>query len=119
MNNKKRINIKNMLVCIVMIIIIVGCVILLVHFCQKSISDLNKETTTIKKNETEITSEVKKSEVGQEKTTRLQTGATHTTFDTTQKPANNSNSSTPSNSALNNGTTKVSLPTTTTAVLTD
>lgn len=80
-NVKTKIGIRSVITYIIMSIIVIVCLILLVHFCEKQMQDLNKPTTTIKEYELVSTSKITVDTGEYVSTTRLQTAATHTVFD--------------------------------------
>lgn len=80
-NVKTKINVRNIITYLIMSIIVITCLILLVHFCEKQMQDLNKPTTTIKEYELVSTSNVTVDTGVYVSTMRLQTAATHTVFD--------------------------------------
>lgn len=110
-NVKTKIDIKTILTYVIMIIIVVACVLLLVHFCEKSIADLNKKTTTTTNMfyPTDSSTTVSTKGVEYVRPTTIATAATHTAFPS--KPAKN-----PPNVTISGATTRTTRtkPTTTT-----
>lgn len=113
-NIKTKIDYKTIFTYVIMVIIVLACVLLLVHFCEDSISSLNKNTTTTNLNYQLIPPTTKKNNsVEYVRPSTIPTAATHTVF-----VGNKTNvASTKQPDRTNNVEKKTTITTTTTKVI--
>lgn len=79
-NVKTRLDYKTIFTYIIMVIIVVACVLLLVHFCEDSINNLNKNTTTNLNYQLISTTTKANNSVEYVRPSTVPTAATHTVF---------------------------------------
>lgn len=118
-NVKTRLDYKTIFTYVIMVIIVVAGVLLLVHFCEKSIDSLNKNTTTQNFNYQFIsTTTTTNNSVEYVRPSTVPTAATHTVFvgNKTNSPSTKEPNRT--NDAQRN-TTKSTTTTTTTVIITE